>query len=437
MDSIAPPERPLALVVDDDLLIRRALEQNLRRLGCDVLLAEDGNRALEIAASSCPAVIFLDLRMPGLDGYAVLRRLPAMGSQASVIVMSGHGQMDDVIDAVRNGAIDYLRKPWKTTELASALSRAIALHQALDPTALEKLSSPQGTPGREAGRAAIAEVHPWTATFMAAAPATLLSLRRMVREDHPSLESIISAVSPDDRLIRALMVLASADSRSPDNFVQELGAVAQRLGAAQMLAVAEVLALRDICHAGIPTLRSWQERIWHFSIARALAMRAVAEVTGPEITLDPDRCCVSGLLMDVGATFLLWRLAEQPGTAVDETAEAPLSLLVTNHARLGQGLVDAWGLSADLARSVGTHHAEIPPVFDEPFWCATVLGGNMAARMVGFDDPTWTQPPHAERPRLEDQFDRCCYQLGIGETVVRRLCGDLTADVAHAWNALR
>ncbi|MEA2699660.1 MAG: two-component system, NtrC family, response regulator AtoC [Myxococcales bacterium] len=431
MGSGARPDRPLVLVVDDDLLIRRSLQQNLRRLGCDVLLAEDGNRALEIAAASHPAVIFLDLRMPGLDGYAVLRRLPAMGSQSSVIVMSGHGQMDDVIDAVRNGAIDYLRKPWKTTELAAALSRALALHQAFDPSVLEQLSSPHGMPGYETGSAAIAEVHPWTATFMAAAPATLLSLRRMVREDHPALESVVSAVSPDARLIHALLILANAGSRSPDTFVHDLSGVALRLGAIHVLAVAEALALRDICQAGVPILRTRQERIWHFSIAKAISMRAIAEVTGPEITLDPDRCCVSGLLMDVGATFLLWRLAEQPVTAVDQTGDAPLSLLVTNHARLGQGLIGAWGLPADLAGSVGTHHAEIPPISDEPFWCAGVLAGTMAARMVGFEDPTWTQPPRAA------QFDRCCYRLGIGETVIRRLCGDLAADVADASNALR
>jgi CheY-like chemotaxis protein/HD-like signal output (HDOD) protein len=430
MASGAPVERPLALVVDDDVLIRRALEQNLLRLGCDVLQAEDGHRALEIASASHPAVIFLDLQMPGLDGHAVLRRLPTMGIQASVIVMSGHGGMDDVIDAVRNGAIDYLRKPWKTTELASALSRAIELHQAFDPDVPEQQSSKNGIPGYETGSAADAEVHPWTATYMAAAPATLVGLRRMARENDPALESVVRAVSPDDRLVRGLLILANAGSRSPATLVHDLGSAAQRLGATHVHAMAEALALRDICRAGVPILRSLQERIWRFSIAMAVSMRAIADVTGPETALDPDRCCLSGLLMDVGATFLLWRLGEQPVVPVEATADAALSLVVTNHARIGNGLISAWGLPADLTGLAATHHAQIPPILDELSWCAAVVAGTMASRMLEFDDPT-----SAQRPRA-DLIDRCSYRLGIGETVIRRLCLDLAVDVNDTWTAL-
>jgi EAL domain-containing protein (putative c-di-GMP-specific phosphodiesterase class I)/ActR/RegA family two-component response regulator len=126
------PGRPLVLVVDDDDHTRRVLKQNLGRLGCDVLLAGGGAEALEHAVRFVPAVIFLDLRMPEMDGFSVLRRLSEHGVRASVVVMSGSNEVDDVIEALRSGAVDYLKKPWKTADLAAVLGRAIAVFEAFD-----------------------------------------------------------------------------------------------------------------------------------------------------------------------------------------------------------------------------------------------------------------------------------------------------------------
>lgn len=132
IDDLTSDEPPLVLVIDDDEFVRKAMGRNLRRLGCEVLIATDGEEGLRIAADAGPAVVFLDLRMPGIDGHAVLGRLVDAGARASVVVMSGQGDMDDVIGAVRHGAVDYVKKPWTSNDLASALARGVQMFNARD-----------------------------------------------------------------------------------------------------------------------------------------------------------------------------------------------------------------------------------------------------------------------------------------------------------------
>jgi DNA-binding response OmpR family regulator len=129
-DSALGTERPLVMVIDDDEFVRRALKRHLRDLGCDVLLAPDSDHAVEMACEARPAAILLDLHMPGVDGHTLLRRLPAAGVEASIIVMSGEGDADDVIGALRAGAVDYLKKPWATDGLASSVRHGLEVFRA-------------------------------------------------------------------------------------------------------------------------------------------------------------------------------------------------------------------------------------------------------------------------------------------------------------------
>jgi signal transduction histidine kinase/DNA-binding response OmpR family regulator len=122
-------QAPLVLIVDDDELLRRSLRRQLTILGCEVIEAGDGGRAMRLARDAAPAAIFVDLYMPGTDGHTLLRRLPHSGVTSPIVVMSGGGNMDDVIGALRNGACDYLKKPWSKDDLASSLGRALDLHR--------------------------------------------------------------------------------------------------------------------------------------------------------------------------------------------------------------------------------------------------------------------------------------------------------------------
>ena len=108
------------LVVDDEPQIRRALRTALVGHGYQAEVAEDGETALAMLAARVPDVMVLDLMMPGVDGFEVLRQTRAWSS-LPVIVLSARGQEHDKIRALDAGADDYLTKPFGIDELLARL----------------------------------------------------------------------------------------------------------------------------------------------------------------------------------------------------------------------------------------------------------------------------------------------------------------------------
>jgi len=115
------------LVVDDEKGIRNALVQVFEYEGHVVQAAEDGPEGLLAVASFGPDVIFLDVKMPGMDGLDVLARLGVEAPGVVVIMISGHGTIDTAIEATRKGAYDFLEKPLDTDRLLVTLRRALEL----------------------------------------------------------------------------------------------------------------------------------------------------------------------------------------------------------------------------------------------------------------------------------------------------------------------
>lgn len=115
------------LVVDDESGIRGALAQLFEYEGHEVRVAEDGMDGIEIAKEFRPDVIFLDVKMPGLDGLDVLERIRSTDPTAVIIMISGHGTIDTAVEATRKGAYDFLEKPLDTDRLLVTLTRALEL----------------------------------------------------------------------------------------------------------------------------------------------------------------------------------------------------------------------------------------------------------------------------------------------------------------------
>lgn len=117
------------LLVEDDRFLRKAATVMLRKLGHTVIAAEDGEQALQMAQAERPELILLDLIMPKVQGFEVLRALKAdpATSHIPVIVMSNLSQDTDKQSTLNAGAIAYLVKAnLSLTELAAAVERAMA-----------------------------------------------------------------------------------------------------------------------------------------------------------------------------------------------------------------------------------------------------------------------------------------------------------------------
>jgi two-component system response regulator AtoC len=118
--------RTSILVVDDDEAVRAYLAGLLENLGYEVLLATSGEEALErLASGKRPRVILLDLIMPGLGGLELLDRVKQSHPGLPVIVLSTEGQVKTVVEAMRRGANDYLRKPFEDAELELAIEGVV------------------------------------------------------------------------------------------------------------------------------------------------------------------------------------------------------------------------------------------------------------------------------------------------------------------------
>jgi two-component system response regulator AtoC len=119
------PAPATILVVDDEHLIRWSLEQQLRREGYTVVLAETGEEALQKAQAENPDLILLDIRLPDADGLEILERLRAGDAEALVLMITAHGGVESAVRAMRLGAYDYIIKPFNVEELKLTVRKAL------------------------------------------------------------------------------------------------------------------------------------------------------------------------------------------------------------------------------------------------------------------------------------------------------------------------
>ncbi|OLC15754.1 MAG: two-component system response regulator [Candidatus Rokubacteria bacterium 13_1_40CM_69_27] len=114
------------LIADDEDSLRWVLEKGLRQVGYEVTAVKDGEEAIQAFESGPFDLVFLDVRMPGIDGLAALERLRAIRPDVYVVVMTAHGTMDTAIKAMQRGAYDYLAKPFDLDEVLLLTERALA-----------------------------------------------------------------------------------------------------------------------------------------------------------------------------------------------------------------------------------------------------------------------------------------------------------------------
>ncbi len=119
-------DRHVILVVDDEESMRHFLQKTLRREGYEVVTARDGPEALEVAQRQPPDVALVDVRMPGMDGVAVLRALRSMLPHLPVVLMTGFGTVQNALHAMKQGATDYITKPFRVEAVRTTVEKAIA-----------------------------------------------------------------------------------------------------------------------------------------------------------------------------------------------------------------------------------------------------------------------------------------------------------------------
>ena len=119
------PEVPEVLVVDDQEEMRWTLRNIIERAGMRAVEAEDGSSALEIIQHHSPHVLLLDMRMPGMGGLEVLRQVKLLDGGLPVIIVTGHGDVEDAVRSLKAGAFDYVLKPFTNQHLVDSIRSAL------------------------------------------------------------------------------------------------------------------------------------------------------------------------------------------------------------------------------------------------------------------------------------------------------------------------
>jgi DNA-binding NtrC family response regulator len=142
------------LVADDEPNLRRVLGALLNRDGYDVHLAENGEQALALLREHHVDLVITDLRMPKLDGMALLREVVRLDPGLPVLMLTAHGTVDNAVEALKLGAFDYLTKPFDQAEVRAVVQKALRTRDlSASEATFEAAGEPDaaGAPARGAG----------------------------------------------------------------------------------------------------------------------------------------------------------------------------------------------------------------------------------------------------------------------------------------------
>lgn len=418
--------RARVLVVDDDARLCAAAERALRHLGYETLVATGGDAGLQLALTHRPDVILVDVRMPGVDGHTLLRRLRSQGVECGVVVMSGHATVDDAIDAIRNGAVDFLKKPWTMPELAAAMARGVERSALLDrianlppaesPRAREVVAAapaapapapddsiPHPTPAgavpvvRPRGdgaifRGVVAQVREGEA-HLPPLPAVLGELRKLVYSSEASVGRVSALIERDQALTAELLRITSSAAfavRQPAaRGSPGVRSAVVRVGLKQIQSLVETLVVRRMFTIQSSRLRPMASRVWRASIARAMSMRALGALAATAgVPVEPETAYLAGLLADSGASYLLWFADDRAsqGAAVD----APTSLEAIHrlHVEVGVEVLTKYDVDPTILEVARSHHRRVTPVPTSPYWHLATVSSGLIAKLVPGGDVT-------------------------------------------------
>ncbi|MEO8549294.1 MAG: response regulator, partial [Kofleriaceae bacterium] len=182
---------------------------SLTRFGYEVSVAEDGEKGLQLALASKPTVILLDLRMPRMDGHTFLRRFASHGLDTTVVATSADADMEDVIEMMRNGAVDFMKKPWTQSDLVGIVSRAAEISRkkraahGLAPVAPAVV---EDRDEKETFSKALERLRQGEITIPSV-PSVVFELRGLMDDPQVSVQKIATLVERDQRLLTAVLRL--------------------------------------------------------------------------------------------------------------------------------------------------------------------------------------------------------------------------------------
>ncbi len=388
---------PQILVVDDDCELRKAVSRDLERMGYTAHGAGTVDGAMKVVDQGVD-VLLLDLALGDESGYSVVRECERRGVNVPIIVISGTGNIDDVIQVFRSGATDYLRKPFHRTELALAVERALAIGSAgAPPEVAPQRPAPAAAPPPRPpvpAPAAPSEDRPRVARSrfrraVAPSPApppqppeqkkarksaiqkfqedlengniTLPNLGPMAAKiqellSRPtcSMDEVVRLIETDpSAAAEVLRVSNTARYRGP-RAITTLPDACLRLGNTRVLGIAQEVLVRNALAVGAGPLRDVGESMWRNTLVVAQGAR---ELAGQVKGIDADTVYLAALLHNVGELVLVRLYSDlQTGGAEDVDMASLEPQIEALHQGVGGKVLRSWKMAPVMIRIASEHH---------------------------------------------------------------------------------
>ena len=383
------------LVVDDDESFRQALARMLTVLGYSPLHAGSAEQAAGILESQQVDLMLLDLQLPGVHGHALMREMNRQQVAVPVVVMSGVGGMDDVVQAMRQHAVDFLKKPFAAEELSAALDRAkqrrddpeqeqpgAIAEPAPEQPAASSSARPQAwtqapgpgaaSPGRQPSRATPAATRPGKQPADGIRPAVrrmveqlrggtiklpvldprLAEIQGLINRPTTGTDQVVAAVGGDVSLVTAVIRMANSGYYRLQAPVKTLREACVRLGNKRVFSIAVELLVKQQFSAGCEPYTTVLAGIWRNVFVAARICGRLAAQLGRR---DAEELYLATLLHNVGEMLVVQLLAEmepQVNASLEEVAQE----VQRTHELLGQALARSWGMPQTVIRLAGYHH---------------------------------------------------------------------------------
>src|SRR5215212_2272339 len=120
-----PPAGETLLLIDDDSAIQEVLADRLESLGYRVLTAANGREGLALLEKEGPQLILLDIEMPGMNGLEVLKEIRKRENEVTVVMITAYGTVERAVQAMKEGAYDFITKPFEPDHIALTVQRAL------------------------------------------------------------------------------------------------------------------------------------------------------------------------------------------------------------------------------------------------------------------------------------------------------------------------
>ena len=345
------------LLIDDDENFCVAMSRWLEMLGYQITAthtAEEGVQQLEAGGFD---VVLLDLTLPGIHGHAVLRELNRQGVRVPVVVVSGSSNMNDAIEAFRLRAVDYLRKPFRMEELATALERAQDALDAEPLSAAPALPAPSTPPAPDTQmtlhvrQRVIDRVRRENAELPVLDP-RVSDVQALMEQSDEALPEILKLVERDPALTVAVLRAANSSYYTQHRQVANLHQACVRLGNRGVLAIVLETIMRNTFDVEPGPYRVVLQRMWRNAFITARIAGRLARRLRP---LDVENIYVAALLHNVGELMTVQLMAQDPAATVSMVGP----ILEQAHEEVGAHLTRAWSMPILVCRVAGKHHQPV------------------------------------------------------------------------------